>query len=227
VDEAPGGGTLYPAGLVVRGRRCLVVGAGQVAARKIAGLLRCGAAVTVVAPEAHVALGILAAEGLLASIEGEPMRLELRPYRRGEVGDYRLVVTATGDPGVDQTVSEDAEAAGVWVNSADDPGHCSFMLPAVHRCGSVTVAVATDGASPALARWVRDRVAASLDPSLGALAALLGEARAAVHERGGSTEDVDWEALLGGELPALVASGRTEEARARLAEAVGAALPPS
>lgn len=216
---------LYPVGLVVRDRRCLVVGGGRVAARKVAALVHCGASVTMVAPEAHVALRILAGDGTIAAIDGPPLDVQLRPYRDGEAAAYRLVVAATGVPAVDRAVHRDAEAAGVWVNCADDPDHCTFVLPSVHRDGSVTVAVATGGASPALAAWVRRRVADALGPHLGQLAALLDEARAQVHAAGRSTESVDWATLLDGPLPDLVRHGRLDEARALVRRATGVADP--
>ena len=78
-----------------------------------------------------------------------------RPYRRGEVAGYRLAVAATGDPAVNRAVFEDGESAGVWVNSADDPASCSFILPAIARQGPVSVAVSTSGFSPALASWLK------------------------------------------------------------------------
>jgi precorrin-2 dehydrogenase / sirohydrochlorin ferrochelatase len=216
---------LYPAGLVVEGRPCLVVGGGPVAARKISDLLACGAVVTVVAPQLHRAVARLAEDGTIAAIDGPPLDLQLRPYRPGEAGDYRLVVAATGLPDVDGQVHADAEAAGVWVNSADDPEHCTVVLPAVHRRGPVTVAVATGGASPALAGWLRDRIAASLDVDVEALAELLAEARRAVRAGGRSTSDVDWRALLEGPLPSLVAAGRLDEARSVIADAIAAHEP--
>src|ERR1700733_8819953 len=120
---------LYPVSLIISDLPCLVGGGGRVAARKIAGLLRCGAAVTVVAPEAHVALGLLAEDGVFLRLRGPHLNVHLRPYRPGEAADYRLVVTATGDRSVDSSVYRDAEEAGVWVNSADDPDHCTFILP--------------------------------------------------------------------------------------------------
>ncbi|HZU79559.1 MAG TPA: hypothetical protein VE991_06550, partial [Acidimicrobiales bacterium] len=110
---------------------------------------------------------------------------------------------------------------GVWVNSADDPAHCSFALPAVWRDGPVSVAVATGGASPALAGWLRDRLGAAAGAQVGALAELLGEARTRLRAEGRSTEEVDWRALLDGPVPALVASGRVAEARSMLSEALG------
>ena len=121
------GAPIYPVGLVVKGRRCLVVGGGRVAARKIAGLLACGAAVTVVAPEVHVAVAELSDSGVIAAIDESPLEVHIRPYSSGEAADYVLVISATGDPAVDETVRRDAQSAGVWVNVADDPSRCSFV----------------------------------------------------------------------------------------------------
>ena len=118
------------------------------------------------------------------------------------------MVTATGDPAVDQQVFDDAEAAGIWVNSADDPDRCTFTLPAVVRRDPVVVAVATGGHSPALATWLRRRLADELGPEVAVLAGLLGAARSQVKAAGRSTEDLDWQALLdGGLLDVLVADG--------------------
>lgn len=211
---------VYPVGLLVRDRPCLVVGGGRVAGRKIASLLSCGAAVTVVAPEAHEALAVLAGSGGIEAIDGPPLDVQLREYRTGEAAGYRLVVTATGIPEVDRTVHDDAEAAGVWVNSADDRANCTFVLPAVWRAGPVSVSVSTGGTSPALAGWLRARVAEALGPEVGALAELLGEARRAVQAQGRGTEEVDWRGLLEGALPDLVRQGRLDEARQLLGRAV-------
>jgi len=214
-------GPLYPVGLVVRGRRCLVVGGGRVAARKVRSLLECGAAVTMVAPEAHEALGLLSAAGAIAAIDGPPLDVQLRPYAPGEAAGYRLVITATGDPDVDAAVHADADAAGVWVNSADDPEHCSFVLPAVWRDGPVTIAVSSEGESPALSTWLRSQVASSVGAGIGVLAELLGEARRKLQAAGRSTDEVDWQCLLRGPLLELVREGRVPEARAVLSEAIG------
>jgi siroheme synthase-like protein len=213
-------GPLYPVGLVVRGRRCLVVGGGRVAARKARSLLECGAAVTMVAPEVHEALGLLSAEGTIAAIDGPPLDVQVRPYERGEAAGYRLVIAATGDADVDAAVHGDAEASGVWVNSADDPEHCSVVLPAVWRQGPVTVAVSSGGESPALSTWLRSRLAETLGPEVAALAQLLGEARNRLKAAGRSTQEVDWQSLLQGEVPGLVRAGRLAEARKLLAGAL-------
>jgi siroheme synthase-like protein len=197
----------YPVSLDVEGRPCLVVGGGPVAARKARGLLDCGAVVTVIAPDICAAMAEL-----------EALIIE-RPYAAGEAGAYRLVVTATGDPAVDGAVYADAEAAGVWVNSADDAAHCSFILPSVHRDGAVTVAVSTGGSSPALASWLRAQLATQGGDGLGEVADLLGRARQRLHEAGRSTEEVDWVALLDGPLFRLVREGHLDEAQALVEDA--------
>jgi siroheme synthase-like protein len=211
MTDAPAGtSSYYPVSLDLENRPCLVVGAGPVAARKVRGLLSCGARVSVIAPDIGEDMRALASS--LA-------RLEPRAYRPGDVAGFRLVITATGDPAVDGAVADEADAAGVWVNSADDPAHCSFILPAVHRDGAVTIAVSTGGLSPALASWLRNRLAASCGNGLDALAHLLSEARQRLRDEGRSSESVHWTALLDGDLPALVRAGDDDNATAILRRA--------
>jgi siroheme synthase-like protein len=197
---------VYPVALLLSGRQCLVVGGGHVAARKAGGLLAAGALVHVVASEIRREMKEL--DGLAA--------LEERPYRRGEVAGYWLVVAATGDPATNQAIYDDGEAARVWVNAADDPDRCSFILPAVARQGPVTVAVSTSGYSPALASWLKAEFAAQMGPELAVLAELLAEARAKVKASGHSTEDVDWRPGLDWAMLDLIREGRRAEAKERL-----------
>jgi siroheme synthase-like protein len=209
--EQPGRGerhNLYPVSLDVAGRRCLVVGGGPVAARKVRSLLDCGAEVTVVAPSLSPEMESLS-----------PITIERRPYQHGDAARYRLVLTATGISDVDGAVHADAEAANIWVNSADDLEHCTFTLPSVARDGSVTVAVSTGGASPALASWLRGELAPLLEGT-GDLARLLAAARARLQQSGRSTEEVDWNSLLDGVVPGLVREGRLDEATALIEDAV-------
>ncbi|MBI2710463.1 MAG: bifunctional precorrin-2 dehydrogenase/sirohydrochlorin ferrochelatase [Actinobacteria bacterium] len=193
---------LYPANLVVAGRAVLVVGAGAVAARKVAELLACEADVTVVAPEADPA------------IAADPrVRWERRAYRDGDLEGRWLAFTCTGDPGVDGAVFAEGERRGVWVNSADDPARCSFTLPSRVRRGDLLVTVSTAGRSPALAAWLRARLGAELGPEYAVLLDLLSEAREAVRATGRSTEGLDWNSALEGGMLDLVREGRTDEAR--------------
>jgi siroheme synthase-like protein len=202
----------YPVSLDVSGRPCLVVGGGKVAARKARTLVDCGAAVTVIAPSLSGDM-----EALLPSLHA----VERRAYRGGDVSTFRLVVTATGIPEVDGAVYTDAEAAGVWTNSADDRVHSSFILPAVHRDGPVTLSVSTGGLSPALASWLRTRLAAQCGDGFGTLAQLLGDAREQLKRAGVPSDAVDWVGLLDGPLPDLVGSGDVDNARAIVTAATG------
>jgi precorrin-2 dehydrogenase/sirohydrochlorin ferrochelatase len=200
----------YPVNLDLAGRRVLVVGGGEIAARKVSGLLRAGAVVTVVAPDA------------VAEIAQDPdVRWHQREYRRGEVASYRLAITATDDPAVNRQVARDGEAANVLVNSADDPANCSFILPAVVRRGDLQLTVSTNGRSPAFASWARRRLEETFTDTHAQLVELLGEAREELRAANGTTESTDWEAAIDDELIDLVAAGDVEAARARVRSALG------
>jgi siroheme synthase-like protein len=204
---------VYPVNLIVDGRRCLVVGGGRVALHKVRGLVEAGARVTVVSAELDP--GIVELAGDDAAGAGDVVA-EARPYQHGEVAGYRLVVAATGDPAANQQVYDDAEAAGVWVNSADDPERCTVTLPARLRQGRLMVTVSTAGHSPAVAAWLRDRLAGELGPEYDQLIGLLAEERARVQREGRSTEDLDWRSALDSGILELVRAGRLEAAREHL-----------
>ena len=176
--------------LDLRGRVVLVVGAGPIATRKVEGLVREGAVVRVVAPEVSSEMTAFVAE------HAEVVTIERRPYALADLAGVRLVITATNDTAVQQAVFDDGERLGVWVNAADDPDRCAFILPAVHRRGAVTIAVSTGGASPALAQWLRDRMRAALPEDLDALVSELTERRLAFKASGASTESIDWRPVI-------------------------------
>jgi precorrin-2 dehydrogenase/sirohydrochlorin ferrochelatase len=195
---------LYPVNLVLAGRRCLVVGGGRVAGQKVRGLLDAQAEVTVVAPDISdeiTALGVAC---------------ERRPYRSPEAGDYRLAIAATGDSDLNQQVHDDAEAAGVWVNSADDPDRCTFILPARVRRGRLLVTVSTGGHSPALSSWLRERLDAELGEEYDVLVGVLADVRSEIQATGRGTESLDWRAALDSGILELARAGRLEEVKERL-----------
>ena len=205
----------YPVNLLLEGRRVLVVGGGAVAAEKARGLLAARAEVHVVATEVREPVRALA------------LTWEQRPYERGEVAGYRLAVACTDDPAVNQAVFDDGEAAGVWVNAADDPARCSYTLPARLDRGRLLVTVSTSGHSPAMASWLRDQLAAQLDPAHDALLDLLVEARAALAAEGRSQPPADWRSALDSGMLDLIRSGRIAAARERLHVSLGLDDPPS
>lgn len=159
-----------PIAVDLQGRVCVVVGGGEVAARKVETLLESGALVTVIAP--HICQEIEVLEGR------EPrLRVERRPYRSGDLSGSILAFAATDAPLVHREMAVEAVERGVWVNAADDPENCSFLMPAVIERGPVAIAVGTGGASPALARRVRDEIAALIGVEYGEAASYLGELR--------------------------------------------------
>lgn len=202
--------TLYPVNLRVAGRPCLVVGGGHVAAAKVAGLLECGAVVRVVAPEAGDELVAMLAAG------DQQLAWDERPYQPDDLDGQLLVITATDDPRVNHAVFVDAQAAGVLVNSADDPANCSFILPARVRQGRLIVTFATGGHSPALATWLRRRFEAEFGPEYDTLIDVLSDERESIRSSGRSTEGLDWQSALDSGMLELIREGRIAEAKERL-----------
>jgi siroheme synthase-like protein len=204
----------YPVNLLLEGRKVLVVGGGAVAASKVRGLLAAGAIVHVVALEVR------------PDVRDLPVTREERPYARGDVAGYRLAVACTDDPAVNQAVFDDGEAAGVWVNAADDPDRCSYTLPARLDRGRLLVTVSTSGQSPALAAWLRDQLAEQLGPEHDALLNLMAEARATLVAGGQSRPPADWRQALDSGMLDLIRSGRTAEARELLHTSLRLGEPP-
>lgn len=149
---------LYPLFLKLHDKPVLVVGGGTVGGQKALGLLRAGAQVTVVAPRVGSAVAQAAAAGWL--------RWQERPFAPADVDGVYLVIAATGDPAVNAEVARVGAAARVLVNSVDDPDNASAYSAAVLDRGPVTVAFSTGGRAPALARLLRDLVAAVLPPEV-------------------------------------------------------------
>jgi precorrin-2 dehydrogenase len=141
----------YMACLDLEGRSCLVVGGGAVGLEKAKGLLDCGAVVTVVAPEIDRDLQLL------------PVRWRRKRYETDDLNGVFLVVAATPDRDLNRRVFEDAEARSLLCNVVDDAELCSFILPAVYRRDPIALAVSTGGASPALAKRLRDELGEQID----------------------------------------------------------------
>jgi precorrin-2 dehydrogenase / sirohydrochlorin ferrochelatase len=159
----------YIACLRLTGRRCLVVGGGDVGLEKVEGLLACDATVTLVAPEAHPALVQLALEG---SVRWEP-----REYESSDLDGCLIAIAATDDTDVNIRVFEDAEMRAMLVNVVDVPPLCNFILPAIVRTGPLAVAISTAGASPALAKRMKREIAELFGEPYAVLAILLNDAR--------------------------------------------------
>jgi precorrin-2 dehydrogenase/sirohydrochlorin ferrochelatase len=159
----------YIACLKLTGRRCLVVGGGDIGLEKVEGLLACDARVVLVAPEAIEPLQQLAAEG---SIEWER-----REYRSSDLERTFIAIAATNDTDVNIGVYNDAEARAMLVNIVDVPPLCNFILPAIVRTGPLAIAISTAGASPALAKRIKSQIAETYGEPYARLAVLLNEVR--------------------------------------------------
>jgi siroheme synthase-like protein len=160
----------YIACLKLTGRRCLVVGGGDVGLEKVEGLLACDAGVTLVAPVAHPELERLAAEG---SIEWEK-----RAYTgAADLEGVFMVIAATDDSEVNIGVFDDAEQRAMLVNVVDVPPLCNFILPAIVRTGPLAIAISTAGASPALAKRMKREISALFGEEYARLAVILNDAR--------------------------------------------------
>jgi precorrin-2 dehydrogenase/sirohydrochlorin ferrochelatase len=139
-----------PIFLDVSGRRCLVIGGGEVAARKVASLLEAGAEVVVVSPSLIEELATLASQGRIHHMP--------RAYAAGDMADAALVYAATDDAELHRRLYDEARARGIPINVADVPALCTFIAPAVMTRGSLLIAVSTEGASPAMAKRIIKRL---------------------------------------------------------------------
>jgi len=159
----------YIACLKLSGRRCLVVGGGDIGLEKVEGLLAAEGDVTLVAPDAGPALESLAAEGSIA--------WERREYRPGDLEGTFMVIAATDNTDVNIGVYDDAERRAMLVNVVDVPPLCNFILPAIVRTGPLAIAISTAGASPALAKRIRNQIADEYGEPYARLAVMLNDVR--------------------------------------------------
>ncbi len=166
---------LFPAFLKLEGRRCLVVGAGEIAEQKIKGLLASGANVHVVAPEAVAHVKTLAAEGRVTWIR--------RCFEAGDVTEAFLVIAATGDPDVNEKIYRICEEQRVLCNAVDEPERCHFYYPSVVKRGDLQIAISTNGKSPALAQRLRMELEARFGAEYAPWVQWLGSVRKLLFER--------------------------------------------
>lgn len=205
----------YPVILDLKGRTALVVGGGEVARRKVEGLLEAGAKVRLVAPQLGPDLARLAAEGAYEWLA--------RPFDPADLAGCRLVIAATDDQAVNRAVFAAAEKAGLWSNVADQPQLCSFTLPALFRRGELLVTVSTGGASPLVAARLKEELAAQFGQAWEPYLDLLKAVRAAVlaQDRPPEENRAVFEAVVEADLLTPLGQGDWAEVGRRLKEACG------
>jgi uroporphyrin-III C-methyltransferase/precorrin-2 dehydrogenase/sirohydrochlorin ferrochelatase len=196
----------FPAFFDIEGQDCLVVGGGEVAARKIALLKRAGGRVSVNSPEL--------VPSLLRDVAAGRIRRFAGAFSPGHIDGVRLVIAATDDRAVNAQVSWEARRRGIPVNVVDDPALCTFQVPAIIDRDPVLIAVSTGGASPVLARWVRRRIEQALPVALGRLGELARNWRDAVNAHLPTTRSRKrfWERMFDGPVAGLALDGRDREA---------------
>lgn len=167
----------YPVFWDITGKKCVVIGGGEVAARKVARLLDCGAAVHVVSPLLVPELADLKKQGRIGHIAGD--------YADEHLSGAALVIGATDDEAINASISRDAKARGIPVNIVDDPRKCDFILPSLVERGDLTIACGTGGNSPALARRLREELEAAYGEEYATLLDILGQLRGRMEKNAG------------------------------------------
>jgi len=209
----------YPVYLDISNRKCIVIGGGDVAERKVVRLLECGASVSVVAKALTDPLMKLSREKRIAYL-GDG-------YEARHLKGAFLVIGATDRPEVNRRIFEDARQEGILVNIVDEPSLCDFIIPAVFQREDLTVAVSTGGKSPALARRIREDLEGRYGPEYGVLLRIMGKIRKKVLEKreGSEANRRIFEDLLESPLLARIREERWEDVRILIREYVGEDIP--
>ncbi len=198
--------TYYPIFLNISGKKCVVVGGGQVALRKVRTLLEHGASVEVISLDLCSELSQLA--------ENREISVLQRSYRVGDLQDAVIAIVATNDSNTNLEVVREARRKAVLVNVVDDAESSDFITPSYMRRGDVTIAVSTAGRSPALARKIRTRLEKDFGDEYASLALLIDEMRAEVKRQGIKVSGDAWQEALDLDLLLdLLMRGNSKEAR--------------
>jgi precorrin-2 dehydrogenase / sirohydrochlorin ferrochelatase len=217
LDGRTGAALEYPVNLILAGRRCLVVGGGSVAERKVSALLVSGAVVTLLSPDLTPQLALGASQGRFTHLAKE--------FENGDAAGYLLVMCATDSPDVNKQVAAEAKQSGALVNVADTPALCDFTLPARVQRGSLSIAVSTGGRSPALARELRNELAEKYGHEYADYLEIAGRLRREWQETCASIEErcQRWHEVKGfdPEVLELLRQGRKEEAEVRFRHDIG------
>ncbi|MHB0913709.1 MAG: precorrin-2 dehydrogenase/sirohydrochlorin ferrochelatase family protein [Armatimonadota bacterium] len=204
----------YPVNLDLKGRRCIVIGGGPVAERKVLMLLDFGATVTVISPEVEPGLSDLASSGIIEHRKGV--------FEPGLLDGAFLAIAAANDREINKAVCTEAGKRAILVNVVDDPELCTFFVPAVVRRGDLTISISTSGKSPSLARRIRKELESEYGPEYAELTEILHEVRDAVKARYSEMDErrAAFQRILDSDVMDLLKQGRSEEARQRAVDCI-------
>ncbi len=194
----------YPVFLNLEGKRSVIIGGGPVAERKITKLIESGSHITLISPKVTPTIRQAAQDGSVEWLE--------REYRPGDLSGAFIAIAATNQRTVNQQVFEEAERLGVLLNVVDDPPRCGFIAPSIIERGPVTLAISTGGASPALARKLRESLSESPELKWADLADVLARAREHLKAKSVPVDPQRWQCCLTPELLDLVQTGREGDA---------------
>ena len=195
-----------PLFLNIRGKKCLVVGGGTVALRKIEALLKHGAQVEIISPVLCTRLNQL--------VESEAIHWLRRDYQVGDLKDALLAIATTDDVKTNERIAEEARQRKILVNVVDNPQLSDFIVPSYFNRGNIAIAVSTSGRSPALARKLRSQLEREVGIEYAQLTLIVEEVRFEHKQQGVSIDSDTWQKALDLDLLInLVKAGRTQEAR--------------
>ena len=196
----------YPAFLNLHGKKCVVIGGGQVALRKVHMLLECGAHVSLISPTLHPEL-----EGLA---KAKVIRIKRRDYRRGDLKNARVVIAATDVNNVNHAVAREAKVLKALVNVVDDSKPSDFIVPSFFRRGGLTIAISTGGMSPALAKKIRTRLEKDFGNEYPSFLSLIEEVRSQLKQKRITVTAETWQKALDlDRLIDLIRKGQPNEAK--------------
>ena len=204
----------YPVNLRLEGRRCMVVGGGSVAERKVESLLQAGALVTVISPD------------LTPVLKDRVVRAEIewsqRGFAAGDLADAFIVIGATNDSEVNRAVAAEARQRGALVNIVDTPALCDFTVPAQVQRGDLVLTVSTNGKSPVFSRRIREELEELYGPEYGQFLILVNRLREDIKQKlaGSGERELFWREALDREIMNFLRQGMLEEAEERLRNVV-------
>ena len=203
----------YPVNLRIADKPCAVIGGGAVAHRKVKSLLAAGAEVTVISPELMPELTEMVLEKQLGYVE--------RPYKKGDLAGFYLVICATDNAAVNQLAAAEAERLGILVNVADAPELGNFSVPAQVKHGDLLLTVSTGGKSPGLAKMLRQELAERYGKEYGLYLDIIDKVRRQLKQKLATSKEREffWRETIDEEVLALLRQGRIEEAEARICHA--------
>ena len=200
----------YPVYLNLAGKRCVILGGGAIAQGKLAALRDAGARITVISPQSTAGIKQAAQRGHVTLLQ--------REYQPGDLEGAFIAVAATNVWHVNRQIYEEAEERGVLLNVVDDPDQCTFIAPSIVRRDPITLAISTGGASPALARKMRETLSEDKVLQWADLAGVLAQARRVIKEKRTVIDPTRWQCVITEDLLEMARNGQEDQAVAMVLE---------